>query len=239
MKIIAHSTVPAGKFAYVHLGYLAATETIPQKGFFLTGALFLVLGLYSLAKGISAKRIAGELKPKWNIVVEKIIAVFLMASGIYVVSTGPVLFGAILMLVALLWSYERFTIKPPKSAWHRVTAVTAGFIMLATGILFVSIYSFKYGEVVYIHAEFLTQLRANILIETISVRTGKNEKIPGTAGLMLKDWNLHPEEIRDGWFNQFRIGQTILNNQTSYTVTSAGPDRTFNTADDIKFNKLP
>ncbi|MBI5360593.1 MAG: hypothetical protein HZA48_08435 [Planctomycetes bacterium] len=239
MKIIAHSMVPPGKLPYVHLGYLAATETIPSKGFFLTGTVFFILAIFSLAKGARVKRVNEESGPKWIGIAQKTIALFLFVLGIQGILDSVALFGLILILLAILLFFARTKFNPPENLKKRLMAITAGLALLIAGIYFALIYSFNYGKVIHMFPEDMTAINARQLLQTINEHAKKNEAIPKNASLLLKEWGLRSAYIEDGWFRQLRIDKTTRNGQISYIVTSAGPDRTFDTADDLTFDKLP
>lgn len=238
MKIIAYSTVPAGNFSYVHLGYLAATEIIPSKGFFLTGTVFFMLAIFSLAKGARVKRVNEESGPKWIGIAQKTIALFLFVLGIQGIFDNVALFGLILILLAILLFFARTKFMPPENIKKRLMAITAGLALLIAGIFFVFIYSFKQGKVIHMFPEDMTTSNARQLLVIINEHAEKNEVIPKNVSFMIKEWGLMSAYVEDGWFRHLRIDKTTQNGQISYIVTSAGPDRTFNTADDLKFDKL-
>jgi len=65
-------------------------------------------------------------------------------------------------------------------------------------------------------------------------RHAGDKQTPGTLTEMQHAWTFRAANVlEDGWRRPFRLKKIVTKQQTTFTLTSAGPDGKFDTADDI------
>jgi hypothetical protein len=121
---------------------------------------------------------------------------------------------------------------PIRRQW--IKFLLAGCALLVMGP--VNMYwSYVYGRDVYVHAERVTEERSSWILKVIGDQMVQNQVVPDDLAKLA-----YPGEVpTDGWGNPLRLVVTREKGSKTYAILSAGRDRRYDTADDLRFTLEP
>jgi hypothetical protein len=242
MKVLNESLVPV-RHPYHHLAYLAATAPLPepQKAFLATGILFLGVGLIFLRRVLLSHLVpllatAGVIGGILGFAVFKN-AVFHEAGewSSFLVRAGflTAVFGG--LGLGLWWQHRRAEernrtlslLEQESFAQVLFGAPMVGKYFTAFGCICIAM-AYLSGNPVYLRPDLVTGSHLSALAREIRKQSG------ATPGNPLQLTHLPGAVRRDGWNTEVRITPTAVAT-APFLLTSAGPDRIFETPDDSVF----
>lgn len=114
--------------------------------------------------------------------------------------------------------------------WGVLLAGTAVFIFLGIGGL---VLAKVYRVEVYANPLAVTESNAYLILNEARKRAEAGRAAPADPG----ELDVSPEALSDGWRTPLRLVRTLEQGAETYSVLSAGPDRRFETDDDIRVTR--
>jgi len=116
---------------------------------------------------------------------------------------------------------------------HRTVIVTAGILLILGGVgWLVFVEATAEEREVYVDPGGITRMRAWSIVTDIWYLEEKGNAMPSDFSTFA---GRDGRGTTDGWFNEMRFEKTRIAGKDYCIVTSAGPDTTFDTDDDMKY----
>ena len=112
-------------------------------------------------------------------------------------------------------------------------SLLSGLVCIVVGMTLICL-SFKAGQTRYAHPHSMTRARMHGLASQIMVHLGAGKPIPENMTALAAQWDVSDSEIQDGWLSEMRLVSTTDEEGAKYGLVSAGEDKEFDTADDLR-----